>query len=66
MSENETKKDDQQELPEDQLDTVVGGTRGVASVGLNIVAPKSPGRASGFGDTPGLNGGDMMSKISDD
>jgi hypothetical protein len=65
MSENETKKDGQQELKEDELDTVVGGHRGVAEVGLGIV-PKSPGRASGFGDSPGLNGGDMMIKASDD
>ncbi len=42
MSENETKKDGQQELAEDELDTVVGG---VAQVGLGIVSPKSPTRA---------------------
>jgi len=63
MSENETRKDDPKELAEGELETVVGG---VAGVGLNTVAPKVPGRVSKFGDTPGLNGGDMMSKISDD
>lgn len=63
MSENETKKDGQQELAEGELDAVVGG---VAQVGLNVVAPKSPTRAGGFGDQPGLNGGDMMIKSSPD